>query len=86
MYGDASPTQQQTPPQQTTPSHENKGLGISSTTSNTNNVGSGGIRSGMASLGLTPSNNSSNNDNISSGTGSGNGTSRMTGGRRNRRV
>jgi hypothetical protein len=86
MYGDASPTQQQTSPQQTTTSHDHKGLGISSTTSNINNVGSGGIRSGMASLGLTPSNNSNNNENISTSTGSGSGTSRIAGGRRSRRV
>ncbi|CEP12494.1 hypothetical protein [Parasitella parasitica] len=88
MYSDASPTQQQAQhhhQQQQATSQDNKGLGISSIVSNTSNIGSGGIRSGMASLGLTPSNNSTN-ENTSGSAGSGNGTSRLTAGRRNRRV
>lgn len=97
MYGEGngSPNQQ--------PSHflsnENKGLGISSgsgsvSTNNVLSVGGGGIRGGIASLGLTPSNNSSlnetsagNNHSNASGAGSTVQSSRMmAGGRRNRRV
>lgn len=87
VYGDASPTQphsQVQQQQQQSPSlHDSKGLGISS---NANNVGSGGIRSGMASLGLTPSNNSNHESSSAGGSSNLVGSSRIAANRRNRRA
>ncbi len=91
--GNSSPNTSQ---QQLYSTNENKGLGISNRGNGTSTTG--GIRAGMTSLGLTPSNASStNNNNHSSSTdrsntnnnstnnNNGTNTSRMTA-RRNRRV
>ncbi|CAO0797422.1 unnamed protein product [Mucor circinelloides] len=87
VYGDASPTQPhsqvQQQQQQSNSLHDNKGLGISS---NASNVGSGGIRSGMASLGLTPSNNSNHESSSAGGSSNLVGSSRIAANRRNRRA
>ncbi|KAK4514750.1 uncharacterized protein ATC70_002353 [Mucor velutinosus] len=90
MYGDASPTQPHSQLQQqqqhTSSPHDSKGLGLSSNTSNASNVGSGGIRSGMASLGLTPSHNSNHESSSAGGSSNLGGGSRVTASRRNRRA
>ncbi|KAF1802558.1 vacuolar protein 14 C-terminal Fig4p binding-domain-containing protein [Mucor lusitanicus] len=90
MYGDASPTQAHSQLQQqqqnTSSLNDNKGLGLSSNTSSASNVGSGGIRSGMASLGLTPSNNSSHESSSVGGSSNLAGGSRIAASRRNRRA
>jgi hypothetical protein len=74
--GNSSPNQSQHQLFSTN-NENNKGLGIGSNGNNNNNIASstGGIRSGMASLGLTPSTGSSiNNENISSSTDRSNGS------------
>ncbi|KAI7887845.1 vacuolar protein 14 C-terminal Fig4p binding-domain-containing protein [Mucor mucedo] len=101
-YGEGSLSPNQSQQQLFSSGHENnKGLGISNNGNSNLPSATGGIRSGMASLGLTPSGgSSSNNENTSSSTdrsnggasntannssGTNNSTSRMVG-RRTRRV
>lgn len=74
LYGDGNSSPNSSQQQSFSTNETNKGLGISNTNGNTNNVlSTGGIRSGMASLGLTPSAGggsltNNNNENSSSST------------------
>ncbi|GAA5808622.1 hypothetical protein MFLAVUS_002014 [Mucor flavus] len=97
LYGEGSSSPNQS--QQQLFSSENKGLGVNNNGNNHAVSSTGGIRGGMASLGLTPSNGSSTNNEHSSSTerssggannatnsngGTNNSSTRMVG-RRNRR-